>query len=48
METARRAGVSVRCGVLTGSDDEARLRAGGATHVLASVADLLPLLEQLG
>jgi phosphonatase-like hydrolase len=48
METARRAGVSVRCGVLTGSDDEARLRAGGATHVLASVADLLRLLEQLG
>jgi phosphoglycolate phosphatase len=45
MESGRRAGVSLRCGVLTGADDETRLRAGGATHVLASVADLLPLIE---
>ncbi len=46
METGRRAGVSVRCGVLTGADDEARLHAGGATHVLPSVADLLQMLGQ--
>lgn len=45
MQTGLRAGVSLRCGVLTGADDETRLRAGGATHVLASVADLLPLIE---
>jgi phosphonatase-like hydrolase len=44
METGRRAGVALRCGVLTGSDDEARLRAGGATHVLDSVADLLAVI----
>ena len=45
METGRRAGVGLRCGVLTGADDEKRLRAGGATHLLASVADLFPLIE---
>ena len=45
METGRRAGVRLRCGVLTGADDEPRLRAGGATHILASVAELLPLLD---
>ena len=37
MQTGRRAGVGLRCGVLTGADDETRLRAGGATHVLNSV-----------
>jgi phosphoglycolate phosphatase len=46
MQSGRRAGVGVRCGVLTGADDETRLRAGGATHILASVADLLPLIER--
>jgi phosphoglycolate phosphatase len=46
MESGRRAGVGLRCGVLTGADDETRLRAGGATHILASVADLLPLIER--
>ena len=45
MEAGRRAGVSLRCGVLTGADDETRLRSGGATHILPSVADLLPLVE---
>ena len=44
METGRRAGVRVRCGVLTGADDEPRLRTGGATHVLAAVADLLEVI----
>jgi phosphonatase-like hydrolase len=44
MRTGVAAGASVVAGVLTGAHDEARLRAGGATHVLASVADLLPLL----
>jgi phosphoglycolate phosphatase-like HAD superfamily hydrolase len=45
METGRRAGVRLRCGVLTGADDEARLRAGGATHILPSIAGLLTLVE---
>ncbi len=45
METGRRAGVRLRCGVLTGADDEARLRSGGATHILPSVADLFTLLD---
>ncbi|HEX4017294.1 MAG TPA: HAD family hydrolase [Frankiaceae bacterium] len=37
----------LRCGALTGADDDARLRAGGATHILPSVADLLALLVPL-
>lgn len=45
METGRRAGVRLRCGVLTGADAEPRLRAGGATDILASVADLFALVE---
>ncbi len=45
METGLRAGIPLRYGVLTGADDEARLLAGGATHILPSVADLLPLIE---
>lgn len=44
MQAARRAGVGLRCGVLTGADDEARLREGGATHVLNSINDLLDVL----
>lgn len=40
MEAGVRAGAGVVAGVLTGADDAASLRAGGATHVLASVADL--------
>ena len=35
-----RAGASIVAGVLTGAHDEQTLRAAGATHVLASVADL--------
>ncbi len=44
MQAARRAGVSLRCGVLTGADGEERLREGGATHVLNSINDLLNVL----
>ncbi|MFC8720257.1 phosphonatase-like hydrolase [Kitasatospora sp. NPDC057198] len=44
MLTGVRAGASVVAGVLTGAHDEARLRADGATHVLASVAGLPGLL----
>ena len=44
MQAAERAGVALRCGVLTGTDKSERLRKGGATHVLTSVADLLALL----
>jgi phosphoglycolate phosphatase len=44
MQAAKRAGAALRCGVLTGADRSERLRKGGATHVLASVVDLMPLL----
>ena len=44
IESGRRAGAGVVAGVLTGSDDEARLRGAGATHVLGSVKELPGLL----
>ena len=44
MLTGTRAGASVVAGVLTGAHDEARLRTDGATHVLASIADLPGIL----
>lgn len=44
MQAAERAGVSLRCGVLTGADSEARLREGGATRVLTSINDLFDVL----
>ncbi|WP_030266553.1 phosphonatase-like hydrolase [Streptomyces sp. NRRL B-24484] len=44
MLTGTRAGAAVVAGVLTGAHEEQRLRADGATHVLASVADLPELL----
>jgi phosphonatase-like hydrolase len=44
MASGRRAGASVVAGVLTGTDDRARLEAAGATHVLPSVASLPALL----
>ncbi len=44
MLTGVRAGASVVAGVLTGAHDEQRLRADGATHVLASIAELPGLL----
>ncbi|QLE76426.1 phosphonatase-like hydrolase [Streptomyces rectiverticillatus] len=46
MLSGRRAGASVVAGVLTGAHDEQALRASGATHVLASVADLPGLLAR--
>lgn len=43
------AGAGLIAGVLTGDHaDEARLRAAGAQHVIASVADLPALLRELG
>ena len=42
--TGVRAGASLVVGVLTGAHDDADLRAAGATHVLASVAELPDLI----
>ncbi|TKK85959.1 HAD family hydrolase [Herbidospora galbida] len=39
MQSARRAGASVVAGVLTGVHSRDRLTAGGATHILESIAD---------
>jgi len=44
MQAARRGGIGLRWGVLTGADDAARLEEGGATHVLRSVVGVLGLL----
>jgi len=44
MESGARAGASVVAGVLTGADRAQRLVAAGATHVLASVAQLPGIL----
>jgi phosphoglycolate phosphatase len=41
-----RSGAGVVAGVLTGAHDEQRLRADGATHVLASVAELPAVLAR--
>lgn len=41
MQAGRRAGAGICAGVLSGNDDEDRLRASGADRVLASVVDLL-------
>jgi phosphoglycolate phosphatase len=46
--SGRRAGAGVVAGVLTGSHPAARLRKAGATHVLASVADLPAVLAGAG
>jgi phosphonatase-like hydrolase len=43
MQAGRRAAAGLSVGVLTGTDDEARLRAHGADEVVASVVDLLGL-----
>ncbi|MFI6641972.1 phosphonatase-like hydrolase [Streptomyces sp. NPDC050504] len=48
MLTGTRAGASVVAGVLTGAHDEGRLRGGGATHVLDSIAELPALLRRVG
>lgn len=47
MECGRRAGAGLIAGVLTGPHSPARLRAAGAMHVLASIADLPALLARL-
>ncbi|MFI8392480.1 phosphonatase-like hydrolase [Streptomyces sp. NPDC085540] len=44
MLSGRRAGAGTVAGVLTGAHDRAALTEHGATHVLASVAELPPLL----
>lgn len=44
MHAAERAGIGLRCGVLTGSDDAERLRSGGATHIVKSFAELPELI----
>jgi phosphoglycolate phosphatase len=44
METGRRAGASIRIGVLTGAHDTGSLHAGGATHVVNSVRDVPAIL----
>ena len=44
IESARRAGVSIAAGTLTGAHDERHLVAAGATHIVASVADFADLL----
>lgn len=44
MLTGTRAGAAVVAGVLTGAHGAERLRADGATHVLASIAELPGLL----
>ncbi|MFG1998156.1 HAD-IA family hydrolase [Spirillospora sp. NPDC048911] len=44
MLSGRRAGASIVAGVLTGAHDTDRLNRAGATHVLASVADLPDLV----
>jgi phosphoglycolate phosphatase len=45
VEAGRRSGASVVAGVLTGPHPPARLRAAGATSILASIADLPALLS---
>ena len=47
MRSGVRAGVGVVAGVLTGAHEKDALRAGGATHVLGSVAELPELLASL-
>jgi phosphoglycolate phosphatase len=44
MVSGLRAGASMVAGVLSGADSEDRLRAAGATDILASVTELAPLL----
>ncbi|MFF4949623.1 phosphonatase-like hydrolase [Streptomyces chattanoogensis] len=44
MLSGRRAGAGTVAGVLTGAHDRAQLTAGGATHILGSVAELPALL----
>ena len=45
MECGRRSAASAMVGVLTGPHSATRLRGGGATHVVSSIADLPALLK---
>ena len=44
VESARRAGVVIAAGTLTGAHEEEQLRGAGATHVVGSVTDFADLL----
>ncbi|GAB5896696.1 phosphonatase-like hydrolase [Mycolicibacterium mageritense] len=44
VESARRAGVAIAAGTLTGAHDEEQLRGAGATHVVGSITDFADLL----
>ncbi|MGV9802081.1 phosphonatase-like hydrolase [Mycobacterium sp. NPDC003449] len=44
IESARRAGVAIAAGTLTGAHDEEQLRGAGATHVVGSITDFADLL----
>lgn len=46
--SGHRAGASLVAGVLTGSHDRTELEQAPHTHILASIADLVPLLKFLG
>lgn len=46
VESGLRAGAGIVAGALTGAHDEQRLRAAGATHIVASVAEFAELLLQ--
>jgi len=48
VEAGRRSGAGIVAGVLTGPHSARRLRSAGATHVLASIADLPGLLSADG
>jgi phosphoglycolate phosphatase len=48
VEAGRRSGAGIVAGVLTGPHSARRLRGAGATHVLASIADLPGLLSADG
>jgi phosphoglycolate phosphatase len=48
VEGARHAGAGIAVGVLTGAHPAPRLRAAGATHVIASIADLPAALKASG
>ena len=43
MQAGQRAGAGLCVGVLSGTDDDARLRGNGADEVVSSVAELLDI-----
>jgi phosphoglycolate phosphatase len=44
MALGAQAGVAVRIGIARGSDDAAALRDAGATHIVSTLSDILPIL----